>query len=539
MAQVILSNKQSNSGSPYVIYSVEVTPSNRTMTTIDLAFKITTHLKNADSTLGTGAGYGLKGRLTINGKTLWWDDDTSREGYRTYNAPILKGRWNSWSGSGNHSVSYTYTLTEIAWDTTSIPVSFYVIRTSGNTANAGYLKNTDCTPISIERGAAPSTITSVSSGTTDFAPSITWTPLDSTFKFKLRYYYSNWEYYTGFITPNTTSAYTYNGYTISGSTLAPYMTNATGGTFGVTLYTYDSGGGYIGESSSNFNVTLNGNIIPSVSFTNVSEAGDVPSSWGIYVKTKSRVALAISGSGIYGSTITGYRISYYGGAVTTQSATTSYIQNSGNVTFTGQVTDTRGRSASTTTTINVVDYYNPTISTAQVQRCDADGNIDNNGEYMYISYGASISPCSNKNTPSAVYKVGYRVHNTGNYTYVNLTTNANSYSASGVLFTDGIKAASATGTKVQFSTSNTYDIIFYVKDYFIEYTNLQLLDAGFDLMNFNASGKSMAIGKVSEATSSEEKLEIGLSTYLNEALYLYDSTTNQYVPIEVEVVDTW
>ena len=41
----------------------------------------------------------------------------------------------------------------------------------------------------------------------------------------------------------------------------------------------------------------------------------------------------------------------------------------------------------------------------------------------------------------------------------------------------------------------------------MEYTNLQLLDAGFDLMNFNASGKAMAIGKVSEAGANEELLE--------------------------------
>lgn len=321
-------------------------------------------------------------------------------------------------------------------------------------------------------------------------------------------------------------------------TLAQQIPSAVSGVGTIYCDTY-SGSTLVGTKTINITLNVPSSVVPSTSFTQVQEAGAVPSSWGIYVRTKSRIALAISGSGAYGSSITGYRISYYGGAVTTQSATTSYIQNAGTITFTGQVTDSRGRSASTTTSISVVDYYNPTISTAQVQRCDASGNIDNNGEYMYISYGASISSCSNKNTPSAVYKVGYRVHNTGNYTYVNLTTNANSYSASGMLFSDGIKAASASGTKVQFSTSNTYDIIFYVKDYFMEYTNLQLLDAGFDLMNFNASGKSMAIGKVSEATSSEEKLEIGLSTYLNEALYLYDSTTNQYVPIEIEVVDTW
>lgn len=322
--------------------------------------------------------------------------------------------------------------------------------------------------------------------------------------------------------------------------LASQIPSAVSGYGTITCYTY-SGGTLVGTKSVGITLNVPSSVVPSVSFTRVAEAGDVPAAWGIYVRTKSRIGLTISGSGTYGSSISAYRISYYGGAVTTASAsaTTSYINQAGSITFTGQVTDTRGRSATTTTTINVVDYYNPTISTAQVQRCDVNGNIDNNGEYLWISYGASISACSNKNTPSAVYKVGYRVHNTGSYTYVNLTTNANSYSASGMLFTDGIKAASAGGTKVQFSTSNTYDIQFYVKDYFMEYTNLQLLDAGFDLMNFNATGKSMALGKVSEAGANDEKLEIALDTYINNIMYWYDSTTNQYVPIEIEVVDTW
>ena len=39
--QTILSNKQSTSGSPYVIYTVKVTPSNRTLSTVDVASRVT------------------------------------------------------------------------------------------------------------------------------------------------------------------------------------------------------------------------------------------------------------------------------------------------------------------------------------------------------------------------------------------------------------------------------------------------------------------------------------------------------------------
>ena len=384
-------------------------------------------------------------------------------------------------------------------------VSWYITDSTKGTTGA-----TTFTPTYIPR---KSDIQSITSGTTDYAPVLTWTPASASFKYIIRYLYGSWTYQTGWITPNSTAQQTFNSYTITGSSIAPYMTSSTTAQVLASLYTYTSDGHLVGDSNVYFNVTLNGNIVPSVSFSNVSEAGDVPSSWGIYVKNKSRVALSLSASGIYGSAISSYRISYYGGAVTTASTTTSYLTQSGSTTFTGQVTDTRGRSASTTTTINVVDYSNPTISTAQVQRCDANGNIENNGEYLYISYGGSISSCNGKNI--SVYKVGYRVHETGSYTYIQLASNVNSYSASGMLFTDGIKSASASGTKVQFSSSNTYDIQFYVADYFTSYANVQTLDTGFDLMNFNPSGKSMAIGKVSEAGANEELFEVGMNTKID------------------------
>lgn len=404
--------------------------------------------------------------------------------------------------------SWTLTLThndDGSLSNVQFRVSWYITDSTKGTTGA-----TTFTPTYIPR---KSEIQSITSGTTDYAPVLKWTPASASFKYIIRYLYGSWTYQTGWITPNSTAQQTFNSYTITGSSIAPYMTSSTTAQVLASLYTYTSDGHLVGDSNVYFNVTLNSNIVPSVSFTRVVEAGDVPSSWGIYVKSKSRIGLTISGSGIYGSSISAYKISYYGGAVTTASATTSYLTQAGSTTFTGQVTDTRGRSASTTTTINVVDYSNPTISTAQVQRCDANGNIDNNGEYMYVSYGASVSSCSNKN--SSMYKIGYRVHNTGSYTYITLASGTYSYSASGMLFADGIKASTASGTKVQFSSSNTYDIQFYVADYFTEYTNVQLLDTGFDLMNFNASGKAMAIGKVSEANANQELFEVGIDTIID------------------------
>lgn len=416
------------------------------------------------------------------------------------------------------SVNYrerTWTLTLTHNDDGSLAnvqfrVKWYITDSTNGTTGA-----TTFTPTTIPRASQPTL--STTTPTMGSAFTIYTNRVSDTFTHTIRYWFGN---ANGTIAQNVTTSTSWT----PSLDLANQIPSATSGVGTIYCDTYQSGN-LIGTKTINFTLNVPSSVVPSVSFTNVSEAGDVPSSWGVYVKNKSRIALAISGSGAYSSSIASYVISYYGGSITTSSGTTSYLTQAGNTTFTAQVTDTRGRGASTTTTINVVDYYNPTISTAQVQRCDENGNIDNNGEYMYISYGASISPVSNKNTPSAVYKVGYRVQNTGDYTYVTLTTNANSYSASGMLFTDGIKAASSSGTKVEFSSSNTFDIQFYVRDYFMEYTNVQTLDTGFDLMNFNPSGKAMAIGKVSEAGANEELLEIGMNTDIDGNLSVSGHTT--------------
>lgn len=418
----------------------------------------------------------------------------------------------------NSSVTKNWTLSlthnaDGTLENVQFRVQWYITDSTNGTTGA-----TTFTPTTIPRASIPT----LSSSSVNMGSSVTiyTNRYSSSFTHTIRYAFGN--------ANGTIASYVATSIIWTPSlTLANQIPSSTSGVGTIYCDTYN-GSTLIGTKTINITLNVPSSIVPSTSFTQVQEAGSVPSSWGIYVKSKSKVALAISGSGSYGSSISSYKISYYGGAVTTSSATTSFLTQSGSTTFTGQVTDTRGRSASTTTSINVVDYSNPTISTAQVQRCDANGNIDNNGEYMYISYGASISSCSSKNTPSAVYKVGYRVHNTGSYTYVSLTTNANSYSASGVLFTNGIKAASSSGTKVQFSTNNTYDIQFYVKDYFMEYTNVQSLDAGFDLLNFNPSGKAMAIGKVSEAGANEELLEIGMNTKVDGTLSVNNSGIEIY-----------
>ena len=137
----ILSETRSTSGSPYVYYTVSATTSNRTANSIDVKVTVTSRLANSSSTLGSGENYGIRGFIEI--------EDIEYE-------LILKKKADSWSGTTKHSVSKTITVDTLTASQTLLEnIKFRAIRTSGNTANAGYLKATSCKDIEIPIGHTP------------------------------------------------------------------------------------------------------------------------------------------------------------------------------------------------------------------------------------------------------------------------------------------------------------------------------------------------------------------------------------------------
>ena len=527
MAQTILSNKQSTSGSPYVIYTVNVTPSNRTLTTVDLSVQITAHLKNADSSLGTGSGYGIKGKLTVAGQTKWFDGASG-------NGPIIKGTNSSWSGTGNHTTSaYSYTITGLSWNTTSLSASFYAIRTSGNTSNAGYLKTTDCTAITIDRAAAPSTIQEIvgGGGTTDYTPIIKWTPYDANFIFKIKYAYGNWSYTTpDFIRPNTTNQFPYSGYTIYGSTVAPYMAG-TSGTYSATLYTYDSSGNYIGESSANFTVTLNADTYkPTASISAFSDVGGiVPSSWGIFVAGKSKLSFTVSGSrsDTGASETLSYSTSVNGKTYETTSITTDWLSSSGSAILT--VTDSRGRTGSASSGYSVVAYGTPDIDLIGY-RAGSSGTAAGDGTYYHYSISGHIQSCKNGNTEKnsvSEIKIGYRIAGSSSaFSYTTISVTMGSTADNRIAF-----AAEGTVFGGNLSTANNYEIRVYLKDGLgIESSDSESVGAEFKLLSYKADGTGIAIGK--KATQSnlvEVNMDVDMNTKKLSAGRIELSTTTPYI----------
>ena len=253
--------------------------------------------------------------------------------------------------------------------------------------------------------------------------------------------------------------------------------NSTSGTGTVTVTTY-SGSTKIGSSSQNFTVKVPSSVVPSfsgISFTRVD--GDVPSSWSVYVKTKSKVTAAITGAaGVYGSTIKSYSISGGGYSGTGSSLTTGFLNTAGTVTFTAKITDSRGRTATKTASITVVDYSPPVLSSVTAFRCNSSGAEQDDGDYISVTAEFSGSSVNGKNTISGKYQ---RKPDGGSWSSLSSLTS---------------------GRAAVFSASSesTYIVRVQISDAFTTVSQDVVANTGEYIMDFKAGGDGIAFGKAAE-----------------------------------------
>ena len=274
--------------------------------------------------------------------------------------------------------------------------------------------------------------------------------------------------------------------------LASQIPNSTSGTCTLTCYTY-SGDQLVGTSTATVTLSVPASVKPT--FSSISAArvdGTVPSSWGIYVQTKSKATLTINGAaGANGSTIAAYSITGGGMSYTRSSVTTGFLNTSGSISFTGKVCDSRGRwSDEKTVTIEVVEYSPPRFRSYKTQRCTSAGTSSANGTYGKSNVSFTYWMCGGKNTIST--KVEYKRSSESTY------TNASTSFVSGTDFVFG-------GGNL--STDFSYDIRFTLTDAFISVSVVESLSTASVLMDFKAGGTGLAVGKVSETENCFEVSE--------------------------------
>lgn len=270
--------------------------------------------------------------------------------------------------------------------------------------------------------------------------------------------------------------------------LASEIPNAASGTATITCVTYDSNGLNVGMTKKTITLTVPTIITPHIRNIYVVDAMGYESKYGGYVQNKSKATINVTANGNYGSTVVSFRIQANGSAYTGANnyCTTSELKTSGNNKITVTVTDTRGRSFTGYYTLNVIPYVAPAINRLTVLRCNADGTENAEGEYMKIEATATISSINNNNSKS--FKLMYKEESAASYTTYETYTGAYTYHNEVILAADIDKKHNILLTATDdFSTSNA----------------TKTLDTVYVLMDFNASGKGVAFGKVSQKDAFE------------------------------------
>ena len=292
----------------------------------------------------------------------------------------------------------------------------------------------------------------------------------------------------GSYSKTTTGVGTSTSYAIPTSWLNA-IPSATSGTAKVTVTTY-SGNTKIGSAvSKNFTLTVPTTVVPSISSVAVADTTTYQTTFGNMVQNKSKAKFTITAAGNLGSTITAYKTVFESKTYTGATPTTSTITKSGTASASITVTDSRGRTASVTKTWAVVAYAAPKITSFTVVRCLADGTENYEGTFIKAAFNFSISSVNSKNANS--YIIEYKPQSSS--TWENLTN--------GTGYAVNTSHISAEGL---FDVDSSYDLRLSITDSFATIRSTTEIPTAFTLLDFNASGRGVAFGKVSEKTEGVE-----------------------------------
>ena len=186
--------------------------------------------------------------------------------------------------------------------------------------------------------------------------------------------------------------------------------DGTAATATVTVTT-KSGSTTIGSKSVNFTVTVPSTVVPSISSVAVSEAVTAVQTAfgsGVYVSSLSKLNVDITAAGIYGSTIESVKTTFDGITYTGAEFQTKALSKAGTLTMSVTVTDSRGRTKTTTKDITVYGYSAPVITNVS---CVSSGTS------TVVTVSGVVAPVavsgSNKNTKTL--KIKYKASTATTY----------------------------------------------------------------------------------------------------------------------------
>lgn len=258
--------------------------------------------------------------------------------------------------------------------------------------------------------------------------------------------------------------------------------NIPDSTSGIATFTLEtiSGSTSVGSKTVNATIKVRSGVVPSIGTVSISDTNSICAGIGQYVQSQSKLKFTIATSGNQGSTITSVSTKFNGQTYSGSTFTTQAIQNSGTLSYTITVTDSRGRTATKSGSINVVAYNPPSLTNVSAKRANSGYAVDeSSGTYALLHFKVGFTSLSNKNVTS--FYIQYRASGASSWTKINSWANnytLNQDYKAGNLFT---------------STTTTYEIAFGVKDKFMSDYSWQIVTVTptYALINFGKDGKSL------------------------------------------------
>ena len=429
---------------------------------------------NSFSTIGTNAVAGAShGAQSLSG-------GATKTFYATPN-------WVALSYSGETTVQYTFRVSN---------VSFF----TGDSSTRDYTMNINLP----RRVSTVGSVNSISAFNMGATVPISWTRPDPNSTVFVYVRFGNW---TTTIANRVTS--TSVNWESSLATLAAEVPNAASGNGTVNADYFDINGNYVGTASQSFTANVPSSVVPSAGTLTVAEGNAaVVTAFGTatntFIQNKSQIkgTAGTGGAGLHGSTITKTELLIDGSVAATFSgheagatATTPVITYGSNVSIVKRVTDSRGRTASTSAITGTIRPYSaPSIASLEAFRSNSSGAPSGSSTQVTVQLGASVSSLLNGSTQKNTlkYVVKYKLATGGTY-----TTEFTSALPAGTLTT------SPTGngrriipSAVVFNTGSVYDIQVEVSDVFGGTPQTKNAVISTEIVPLSISATGIGVGKV-------------------------------------------
>lgn len=431
--------------------------------------------------------------IAANTSTVNWEMTVSRSSYyHTFNKSgsstlslSLDGRnvhssnptWEVWDGEVTLAKGSS-TITHNADGSKTLPLSCTF------NPNNGYHE-----PITVTANISLTTIprassVSVNAGTIGSPITINISRHSSSFKHTVRYVWGN---KSGTIASNVDTSTTW----MIPLDFANEIPNSTSGTGTIYVDTY-SAGTKTGTQSTILTASIPQNMKPTLSNVTLTDANGVARgllNGNNFLQIVSDIQVGFNGaSGIYGSTITGYRaeIVNKNHVVTENGGRLGMMNFNGSATIRASVVDSRGRqSDARDITINVIEYFAPSLSFTAVRTRESPNIIQ-------IIRNAKIAPLM----------LSGKQRNNMTLTFRVAPLNANNFSvdngsASGVFTTIHTLTNSAANLAGNYPATKSFTVIGRLEDKFTSVEFSATVATESVVMSYDKDGR-VGVGKVAE-----------------------------------------